>query len=42
MNIIPEDEMLNDLAMADAAGDTELANAIASRIKQQRAQAQPA
>lgn len=42
MNIIPEDEMLNDLATADAAGDTELANAIASRIKQQRAQAQPA
>jgi hypothetical protein len=41
MNIIPEDEMLNDLATADAAGDTELANAIAGRIKQQRAQAQP-
>ena len=41
MNNIPEEEMLKDLATADAAGKTDLANAIASRIKQQRAQAQP-
>lgn len=41
MNNIPEEEMLKDLATADAAGKTDLANAIASRLKQQRAQAQP-
>lgn len=33
---ISENEMLNDLAAADAAGDTELANVIASKIKEQR------
>jgi hypothetical protein len=36
MNNISESEMLNDLAKADAAGDSELANVIASKIKEQR------